>query len=68
MDTSEDAIQKFHIGMVVPDPLFWLRHAKFRVAARHPFHTHQPDVLSVQVEFSVLDFQFPYSERRRELV
>ncbi len=66
MNAGEDAVQMFHICMVVSDPLGWLCHAELRIAPRHAFHAHQSHTFAIEEECAIPNLKLAYAEDRCE--
>src|SRR6266849_2336850 len=50
---GQDAIQILQVIVIVSDPSWRLGHTEFGVAARHTLDTHEPQLLTIQVEAAV---------------
>src|SRR5579859_6787123 len=68
MNAREDAVQIFHIRMVVIDPLGWFRHSELRVAPGHAFYAYQSHTFAIEEERAIPDLKLANAEDRLERV
>ena len=66
VDAREDAVQMFHVGVVVCNPFSWLCHAKLWIAPGHAFHAHQAHALAIKVEGAIANLKPSHAECRRK--
>src|SRR5437879_11225482 len=62
MDARENTMHMFQVVVVVADPAVRLGHAELGIATRHPFDTHEPHTVAVQIKRAIFDFELAYTE------